>query len=65
MVFVTFILGLISFKQTKKISNSEIKQEKVEDKNDNEESINDNFKEENINNSFKNEHRLYYWRKAK
>lgn len=53
MFIVTFILGIVSFKYTNKISNNIINQEEVQDKN--EESINDNFKEESINNSLKDE----------
>ena len=57
MFIVTFILGIVSFKATNKISNNIINQEEVQDKseNKNEESINDNFKEESINNSLKDE----------
>ena len=53
MFIVTFILGIVSFKATNKISNNIINQEEVQDKN--EESINDNFKEESINNSLRDE----------
>ena len=53
MFIVTFIIGMASFKQTKKKSDSVMQQE---DKNEKEENINDGFKEENIENSFKDEH---------
>ena len=52
MFIVTFILGIASFKQSNKISNNITNQE-VQDEND--ESINDNFKEESINNNLKDE----------
>ena len=60
MSIISFVLGIVSFKQTSKIPNGVINQEEMQDKNENEkeESINDNFKEENINNSLKDEQEM-------